>query len=268
MSIELIAIDLDDTLLDSRLRISESCRYALGRARDAGVKITLATGRMYRSARPYALELEMEVPLITYQGALVKTAISNEAIYYQPVPSNLALEVVKAARAYGYHYQTYLDDSLYMERLSPEGIIYSKLAGVEPVIEPDLPRRIAEEEPTKIIIVQNQFELMQRLEEDLKKEFDGLLYITRSKPNYLEVMNLRATKASGLKAVSEYLGIDRTSIMALGDSYNDIDMLQWAGIGVAVGNAPKEVQEAADFVTASNDEDGVAKAVSRFLKID
>lgn len=265
MGIKLVAIDLDDTLLDSRLQISPETIRMLQQAANRGIKITLATGRMFCSARPYAVKLGINVPLITYQGALVKKAFADEVLYHRQVPGDLAAPVVEAAREAGYHYQVYFDDNLYMERLTPEGQAYAELAGVRPVVDRDLPVRLAYEEPTKIIIISNDQRALQQMETRLKQHFAGLLYITRSKPHYLEFMNKEATKGRALQAVSEYFAINRRDVMAIGDSYNDIDMLQWAGIGVAVGNAPPEVQCHADYVTISNDENGVAAALRHFI---
>lgn len=265
MAIRLVAMDLDDTLLDSRLQISDQTTRMLRRVVDQGVKITLATGRMFRSARRYAVELGMDVPLITYQGALVKSAVSDEVLYHRSVPADMSIPVVDTAREAGYHYQVYFDDHLYMESLTPEGQAYAELAGVIPVIDKDLPIRLNNREPTKIIIINSNLPALQQMETHLQQRFSEQLYITRSKPNYLEFMNKEATKGRALQAVSEYFAIDRQEVMAIGDSYNDIEMLKWAGVGVAVGNAPPEVKRYADYVTASNDEDGVAAALQHLV---
>ena len=184
MNIRLVALDLDDTLLDSRLRISQQTIRMLQRVVSQGVRITLATGRMFRSARPYAMELGMDVPLITYQGALVKNAVSDEVLYYRSVPGNLALKVTEIARDAGYHYQVYFNDNLYMESITPEGKAYAELAGVAPVVDRDLPKTLTAEEPTKIIIINNNVPVLQQMERHLQEHFSKRLYITRSKPNF------------------------------------------------------------------------------------
>jgi len=146
MTIRLLALDLDDTLLNSRLQITPKSVDALNQVVDRGIKVTLATGRMFRSARPFARQLGIEVPLITYQGALVKNAVSEEVLYHRPVPAALAAQAVEYVKETGYHYQVYFNDHLYMERLTPEGSAYARLAGVDPVIEPDLAQRLMVEE--------------------------------------------------------------------------------------------------------------------------
>ena len=265
MTIKLVAMDLDDTLLDSRLQISGQTTRMLRQVVERGTKITLATGRMFRSARRYAVELGMDVPLITYQGALVKNAFSDEILFHRKMPGDMVTPVVNTAREAGLHYQVYFDDNLYMESLTREGQAYAELAGVTPVVDKDLPTRLTYEEPTKLIIINHNLPVLQQMETQLQQRFAKQLYITRSKPHYLEFMNKEATKGRALQAVSEYFSIDRQAVMAIGDSYNDIEMLKWAGVGVAVGNAPPEVKQYADYVTVSNDEDGVAAALQHLI---
>ncbi len=259
MAIKLVAIDLDDTLLDSCLRVSEATMDVLRRVNEQGVLVTLATGRMFRSARPYALRMGMDVPLITYQGAMIRFAVSEEPLIHCTVSSQLAWEVSQLAREAGYHYQAY------MERLTTEGEAYARLAGVSPVIQPALRDLLKQREPTKVLIISDDLPELQRMEQTFKGRYDNQLYITRSKPNYLEILNCRSTKGQGLLAVSEYYGIDRRDVMAIGDSYNDIEMLKFAGTAVVVANAPPEVKGFADHLTASNDDEGVAQALERWV---
>lgn len=263
--VKLVAIDLDDTLLDSGLSISHKNRQLLQEVRARGVKVTLATGRMFCSAKRYAEELEMDVPLITYQGALVRTVLSGITLYERLVPTTAACRVADFAQRRRCHYQAYFDDRLYMEKLSEEGRAYARLAGVDPVVEPDLPGLLQIKAPTKMVIIDRDTSRVKKLEEELKAELGKDLYITRSKPHYLEVLHPAATKARGLKAVADHYGIQQGEVMAIGDSYNDIEMIMWAGIGVAVGNAYPEVKEKADYVTLSNDDDGVAEALAKIV---
>ncbi len=265
MTIKLVAIDLDDTLLGSDLRISEGAVRSIRELRERGIRITLATGRMFRSARPYALELGMDVPLITYQGALVKNAVSDQVLFHRPVPEPWGHAVGVVAREAGCHYQAYFDDDLYMEKLTPEGQAYANLAGVTPIIEPDLLERIKAQEPTKLLIINDDIPKLQLMEAQMHRSLGDWLYITRSKPNYLEFMNLEATKGQALRAVCNYFDVDRLDVMAIGDSFNDIEMLKFAGLAVVMGNAPQEVKRYADYVTESNDEDGVARALQRLV---
>lgn len=265
MPVKLVALDLDDTLLDCGLRISPRCIQTIQAVRKQGVIATIATGRMFKSVLPYARQLEMDVPLITYQGAWVKNSLSGEVLYYRPVDRELARAVFEFFDCCGVHYHSYFDDNLCMENLTEEGRYYAQIAGVKPVIVDNLYAELENREPFKIMGITFNEKMLLDMELSLKNRFGRELYITRSKPNFLEVMNRQATKADALQVVAEHYGIDRSNVMAIGDSYNDMDMLEWAGLGVAMGNAPKDVKEAADYVTTSNEEEGVAEALRRFV---
>jgi Cof subfamily protein (haloacid dehalogenase superfamily) len=265
MGIKLVALDLDDTLLDSGLRISADCVAAIQAARQKGVRITLSTGRMFKSALPYAKQLGIDVPLITYQGAWVKNSRSEEVLYYKPVPQSLARQVMLYFRAQGVHYHSYYNDELCIEKVSREGDDYARLAGVTAQLHEDLITDLLHFEAIKIMAISDHEKQVLTMEEELKSRFSTNLYITRSKPGYLEVMNRAASKAHALALIASYYGIDRREVMAVGDSYNDLDMIEWAGLGVAMGNAVDSVRKAADFVTFSNDEEGVTEALRRFV---
>lgn len=265
MAVKLVAVDLDDTLLDPGLNISAKCLEAIRKVQDKGVLVTLATGRMFSSALPYARLLQVDVPLITYQGALVKNSLSGEVLYSKPVPIHLGVEVMRFFCQSGVHYHCYFGDRLCMEALSEEGRQYADLAGVEPVILPDLIARAKHEASYKILAVVEDENAIVQMEKELKKRYESRLNITRSKSHFLEVMHPRATKGCALEVVAGHYGISRDDVMALGDSYNDLAMIEWAGLGIAMGNARDEVKRAADYVTYSNEEEGVAEALYKFV---
>ncbi|MEN6348797.1 MAG: Cof-type HAD-IIB family hydrolase, partial [Syntrophomonas sp.] len=258
MSIKLVAIDLDDTLLDSGLKISDKCNQAINEVQERGILVTLATGRMFRSALPYAGALKMDIPLITYQGALVKNSLSRETLYYQPVPRDLGTRVMEFFKNAGIHYQAYFGDELCMESLSPEGQYYAELSGIKPLLVENLIAASRKHEALKILAVCYDEDLILQMERELKSLYGDVANITRSKPIFLEVMSNRANKGEALQVVAEHYHIQREEVLALGDSYNDLAMIEWAGTGVAMGNARDAVKEAADYVTLSNEEEGVA----------
>jgi Cof subfamily protein (haloacid dehalogenase superfamily) len=265
MAIRLVALDLDDTLLDPALKISAECSRAIRQVHQRGIIVTISTGRMYRSAVPYALELELAVPLITYEGALVKHSRSGEILYSKPLPSLLARPVMSYFKQEGVHFHTYYDDLLVMEALSAEGRAYAQLAGVEPHLSADLISDLDRHQAMKIMAISHQEGKLEQMELDLQARFGPQLHITRSKPYFLEVMHPQADKAQALQLVARHLGIERREVMAVGDSYNDLEMIAWAGIGVAMGNADPVIKAQADFVTTSNQEEGVTRALQRFI---
>ena len=258
---KLVAADLDDTLLTSSLEISARTVKAIEGIRAAGVHFTLATGRMYRSALPYARQLQITEPLITYQGALVKDARSGEVIFYQPVPLNLAKTVLQKGYELGVHMNVYVNDALYVDSITEKGIGYANLAGVELNPVGNLVEFL-KEDPVKILFIADP-ELLEQIQPDLEKQHSGELYITRSKPNYLEFMHPRANKGEALAAVAAAMGVSREDVVAFGDSFNDLTMIHFAGLGVAMGNAWPEVKMQADCVTAGHDDDGVARVLEK-----
>ena len=262
MSIKLVAIDLDDTLLDSGLKIADNCLQAIAQLQQKGILVTLATGRMYPSALPYARQLKVDVPLITYQGALVKNSLSEEILYFHPLPSQPATEVINFFRQAGVHYHSY---QICMESLTPEGRYYESISGIKPVLVDDLLSICSSGKAMKIMGVTRNEELLLSMEQQLKDRYGVSLNITRSKPFFLEVMAREANKADALRVVAAHYQVERHEVMAIGDSYNDIEMIEWAGVGVAMGNAWEAVKEVADFVTCSNDEEGVAEALRKYI---
>lgn len=265
MTIKLVAIDLDDTLLGSDLRISAYCRETIRQVQSKGALVTLATGRMFRSALPFAQLLNMHLPLITYQGALVKHPISGEVLYDKPVPVPVGYEIMTFFKQAGVHFHGYFQDQLVMESLSPDGIDYVNLAQVKPVLVKDILRQAEQEPALKILAVIHDEQLFTELEEQLQFLYGQWVNITRSKPYYLEVMDKQVNKGMALKTLAGHYHLEAEQVLACGDSYNDLEMIKWAGIGVVMGNAAPPIKEAADYVTRSNDEDGVAEALRLFV---
>jgi Cof subfamily protein (haloacid dehalogenase superfamily) len=265
MAIKLVALDLDDTLLDPDLQISADCSQAIQQVRQRGVIVTISTGRMYRSARPYALQLGLEAPLITYEGALVKNSRSEEILYAKPVPRELAREVMLFLKGSGIHFHSYYDDQLVMESLTAEGQAYARLAGVEIQLMEDLIAGLERCEAMKIMAISHHEPELLEMEQILDARYGARLHITRSKPYFLEVMHPEADKAKALQVIARHYGLNRREVMAVGDSYNDLEMIAWAGVGVAMGNAFPAVKARADFVTGSNAEAGVAQALRHFI---
>lgn len=265
MSIKLVALDLDDTLLDNKRRISPKTAELIKKVREKGILVTLATGRMYSSALFYAKRLDMELPLITYQGALVKNSASGEVLYYKPLDPESAGKIADFFRQNQVHYNAYLGDNLYMEKITPEGRDYIDLTGIEAKFAENLAEEVKRTGSVKLMAISYDEKKILDLEKKLRENYGEKFNITRSKPYFLEVMHGKANKAEALKVVAEHYGIHKEEVLAVGDSYNDIEMLRWAGIGVAVGNAPQLVKEAADYVTFSNEEEGVAWILQNLL---
>ncbi|HHU29671.1 MAG: Cof-type HAD-IIB family hydrolase [Bacillota bacterium] len=263
MNIKLLALDLDDTLLDENSRISDVNRAAIQRAAKEGILVTLATGRMFCSALPYARQLQIDLPLITYHGALIRMADSRETLLHIPVPLDLAREAAAIAEEKGLHINVYINDRLYVAEENEFSRYYQSIAGVE-VEAVGRISTFLREAPTKITIINREGTLL-KLRDFLLQRFGSSLAINLSKPDFLEITDRSATKGRALQFLAEMHRIPREQVAAIGDSYNDLDMLQYAGIGVAVANARQEIKEAASIVTESNLNNGVAVFINDYL---
>lgn len=263
IGIKLIAIDVDLTLIGGDLKIAERTKAAIRAAVEAGCAVTLASGRMFRATLPFAEELGLDAPLVAYNGALIKTVKTREIISHRPVPLEHAREVIAYARREGLHLNVYMDDTLYVECYDDEALAYMTHCKVEAVAVGDL-GAFVDHPPTKLLVVASEEDVDRRLPE-FKAHFGDRLQVVRSLPRYVEFTAAGVSKGSALALLTQRLGISREEVMALGDSENDISMLEFAGIGVAVRNAAEDVKNAADYVTDGESGNGVAEAIFQFV---
>ena len=259
--IKLVVFDLDDTLLDSRQGISARTSAAIRQVAQKGIAIMLATGRMYASTVKFAQYLELAVPLITYNGAMVKAFPSGELLFHQPIDPEAAAQVLALCREQRWHIQTYIDDVLYVREINRYASLYARITDTEPVAVGDRLYAL-QAAPTKMLVIAEP-DTVQQIKAYLVARLGNRLYIAESKPNFLEITHPSVHKGAALRWMAEQLKIDRHHIMAFGNGGNDIEMLRYAGWGIAVGNSPAEVKKAARLVTDSHDEDGVAKILEK-----
>jgi Cof subfamily protein (haloacid dehalogenase superfamily) len=263
MTIKLIALDLDDTLLDSKLAVSPRACEAIRKAVARGVTVTIATGRMYASALPYARQLGLDVPLITYNGALIKSSLSGETLLDRPIDGELAQQILELCRDRGWYIQSYVNDKLYVAEVNHYAKRYAELARV-PVTALGDSFYTVKERPSKMLIMDSA-ETIAQIFTMVKAAFGDQLSIAISKPTFMEITDPVANKGHALAFLADKLGIKQDEIMALGDSGNDLDMIKYAGWGVAMGNANAAVKAAARLETLSNDADGVAEAIEKYV---
>ncbi|MCI3927658.1 Cof-type HAD-IIB family hydrolase [Paenibacillus sp. TRM 82003] len=259
----LIAIDVDDTLLTDDLIVTEGTKAALAEAVAAGNVVTLATGRMYSSAVQIAAQLELNVPIITYQGALIKNSIDGKVLYERPVPEDAALDVVAFAEARGLHIQGYVEDRLIAKEDNDKIVAYAKLTRVPYIVNPDF-RALARRGSTKLLII-DEPAVLDALIPELREVLGDRAHVTKSKPHYLEVVHPEATKGHALLHLAAHYGVAREQTIAVGDSWNDHEMVEAAGLGVAMANAVEPLKAAADYITRSNNDEGVRAVVETFL---
>jgi Cof subfamily protein (haloacid dehalogenase superfamily) len=260
----LLALDLDGTLIAPmrpiRPRVIEAVRAAMA----AGVPATIVTGRMYAGALPYIRALGIDGPVICYQGAVIADAASGRFLRETPLGNAATLRAYAAAKAGGYHVQFYAGDRFYVEERNRFADLYARITGVEPIVVPSLPEAFAGRGSTKVNLVTDPeltpacFALMQRVCGDVA-------YVTRSNPEFVELLDLRVDKGEAMREVAALQGLTAQDVLAIGDSYNDIPLLRAAGFGVAMGSAPPELLAEADAVVGDVEADGVAEAIDRFI---
>ena len=237
---------------------------ALRAARASGIRVIFVTGRMFVSIRPYLLQVGIDDPVVCYQGAVVAEPVSGRFLRHEPIPVELAREAIRAIEAEGFHVNCYVDDELYVAQVTPEARMYADFQDLELHEAGDLAAWL-EKPPTKVVAV-GEPEALDGLEERMKARFDGRLYISKSLPFFLEFASPQVTKASGLAFVAEHLGFSREGTVAFGDGENDVELLEWAGYGIAVANAHERVLAVADFVCPPVQEEGVAQVIEAFLE--
>ncbi len=265
--IKLIACDLDDTLLDRNSRISFENKQAVEQARAQGLIFTIATGRMFQSAAPFArsLGLDPQQPLICYNGALIKR-LSGETLYHDPLPSDVAVLIAELAQTKGWTLNVYYDDEVYVAQWNQEIADYAQLVQADVGVVGDLVRFLKDgnKEPSKMLITNPPEEVPQRISE-IRSLAGDRIQIARSRRRLIEITGADVHKGKALLWLADFLGLTLEQVMAIGDSHNDQTMLEMAGLGVAMGNAPPEIKLAADCETLSNDQHGVAQAVCRLV---
>lgn len=236
---------------------------AIRAARAQGLPVVVATGRMFRSVRPYLLEAGIEEPVVCYQGAVVAEPASGRFLRHVPIPLELAREAIAAVEAEGYPLNCYVDDELYVARETAASEAYARFQNLSVHEVGDLGAWLAAP-PTKLVTVGEPVEL-DGLEARLKTAFGGRLYVSKSLPFFLELASPEVTKAAGLAFLAERLGFTPERTVAFGDGENDFELLAWAGYAVAVANAHDRLLATADLVCPPAAEEGVAQVIEAYL---
>jgi len=264
MSYKLVAFDLDGTLIPRSGELSARVIEAVARMQAAGIAGCIVTGRMYRAALPYVRKLAFHAPVVCYQGAAVIDPSSDEILQHCSIPNDVVRELVAMTEADGTHLQLYRNDEYFCEQRNQYSALYASLAGVEPVVLPSLREAFAFSEATKAVIVSDAAGA-ERYAVRLTQAFGPRAYVTRSLPEFVEVLNPTVDKGDALRFVAERLGVAMEETVAIGDSWNDAPMIEAAGFGIAMGSAPPELTGVSQAVVADVAYDGVAEAIDRYV---
>jgi Cof subfamily protein (haloacid dehalogenase superfamily) len=262
--IRLVALDLDGTLISAGLRVSGGVQDAVERARRAGVAFTLVTGRMFQAARPFAEAIGIEGPIVCYQGAATYVVATGERLAHMPLRSEVAQRAFTRAAADGVRALGYFEDELYTEADDAYTRAYTRLARVEAHVVGSLAEFFQKRPSTKINCVTDA-DKAGAYSERMRGVLAGDAYVTRSQPEFVEIIDPGVDKGRALAGVARHYGVRMDETMAVGDSWNDVPLLAAAGTAVAMGGSPPELIAKADAVVGSVEADGVAEAIERFI---
>jgi len=266
MNYKMIVLDLDDTLLRDDQTISKRTKDALLLAQEAGVKVVLASGRPTFGMRWVAKELKLDQYgsyILSFNGSKIIDCKINEEKYSRTLSAETVHRLYDLSKREEVGILTYADDAIIVEEPSEFASIESELTGLPVKVVPNFKEAI--QEPVVKALMLKEAGRLVDVEKKLQAELEGELSVMRSKPFFLEFTQMGVTKGASLDYLIKPMGIKAEEVIAIGDSYNDLTMIEFAGLGVAMGNAPEDIREKADFVTASNMADGVAEVVEEFV---
>jgi Cof subfamily protein (haloacid dehalogenase superfamily) len=261
MSYRLLAIDLDGTLLTRHKRILPRTRGALDAAAGLGCRVVIATGRSYAVARYFCDGLTLSAPQITYNGAVIHDPAQSRDLCQYLVPPVYVKPGVDFFMEASVPVALFTPQTLYLDRRIPRPQAW--LPGRSGVLEliPDV-RAVATQPCIKVVGHSDPLTIA-TVRPLAVERFGHALYVTQTSSELLELLHPEVSKGAALRRIAHMLGVARDEVIAFGDSHNDLDMLEFAGVGVAMGNASAEVKALADLITDSNEDDGIATALER-----
>ena len=257
MSFRLVALDIDGTIRSNEYPLSEQTRETIARVKEAGAIVTLATGRMFESAARASADLGLRSPIASFQGAHIADPTTGEVLWHRPLTAKMASDALDSLRPWALEIIAYHADQIYVRELTPLAEGYAERNRVRVNVVDDL-KELAPAELTRLVVAGGEDEI-QRLEVELKATFDSDLYVTRSLANYCEILHPEGGKDKALAWLCSRFGVQRHETIAFGNGYNDVLMLAWAGLGVAVGGAVPELLEVADRIAPPVEQDGAAR---------
>ncbi|PLZ20127.1 Cof-type HAD-IIB family hydrolase [Fischerella thermalis] len=269
--IKLLVLDIDGTIAGESNNISEPVKEAITAAKAQGIKVAIATGRMFRSALRFHQDIGSTLPLIAYQGAWIQDPASEQIYQHLPVSREMAQQLLdyfeqpELRSLLSVHF--YINDQLYVREITTETQLYAERSGIKPIAVGDLRQVLTTYEPTKILALCDDTDIIDNLLGSLSRQYTPAeLYLTKSVATFFEATNPFANKGVAVRYLAEeLLGLQPNNVMTIGDNFNDLEMLEYAGIGVAMGNAPSQVQAIANWIAPSVEQDGAAVAIEKLL---
>ena len=263
MLYKLLALDMDGTLLNSEKQVSQGNLSAIKEAESLGVKVVISTGRPVEGVHKFMGILDLKAPIVTYHGAIIVNPTDMSVLYQKDLRKEDALSIMKCGKSLGTSQCIWsngrlyaLDDSYYVRQ-------YAEHIGADCIIQKDMDV-LANQGITKILWNDKPEQTVINLER-VKELIKGEVAFTTSSPQYLEFIDKQVSKGNALAFLGQYFQIQASEMIAIGDEMNDESMLKLAGLGVAMENASDTVKSFADYVTLSNNDDGVAHVIEKFI---
>lgn len=267
MAYELIVLDLDGTLTNSKKEISPKTKAALIKVQEQGQKVVLASGRPVFGIVKLARELLMDKHdgfILAFNGARIIDVETGGLVYNNTLPPELIAPVYEEAVRLGLGINTYTEESIILGNGVDEyNTLECRINGVEPVITENFPDFV--DFSVNKCLLTGKPEKIKDAEVIFREKFGKDLNIYKSEPYFLEIMPQHVDKAYSLGKLLDHVGLTRKQMICCGDGFNDLSMIRYAGLGVAMANAQESVKESADFITGSNDEDGIVTVIEKFM---
>lgn len=265
---KVLVLDIDGTLTNSKKEITEKTKHSIWEVMALGHKVVLASGRPTPGMKRYEKELELEERggyLLSFNGARIVDCKTGDILYQRTLPQSAVSKLYHFAKEHGAAIITYLGDTVISAFEPDEYIVYEAKIN-------ELPIRVVEDFPNFVDFEVNKClmtappQKAAEMEKLLQERYGDTLSIYRSEPYFVEIMPQNVDKASSLDKVLPVLSVSRENSICCGDGFNDLSMIKYAGLGVAMGNAQDAVKEAADYITDTNDNDGLVEVIEKFVK--
>ena len=263
MDYKLLAVDMDGTLLNNQKEIPDNTLEAINEMILKDYVFCISTGRPMYGVKKYCEQINGDIPLILYNGAVVTFSKSNKVLLSNCLKAEQSKRIIDLINSFDGTYIFWSNEELYVNKINDYTNGYFKISNAKANII-DANTIIPHGKITKIIWFEENSKLVE-YQRTVLKDYKDVNFFT-SQPTFLEFVSTGISKAKALEIIGEYYGIDKDEMVAVGDGCNDLLMLEYAGLGVAMANADEEVRTKADYVTSSNEDEGVLEVINKFFK--
>lgn len=261
--IKMLVCDIDGTIFNG-IEFTENLKNCIKKIKKDGIKFVIATGRTFYSANQVIAPLNVDTPVICYQGATIHKPNTGEIIFEKGIARDLSLELLDYLKKQDIYPNIYINDKLFAEKETKYVKKYSDDQLIPYTIVDDI-STINFDNLNKLLVIDDDTKKIEKLTSDLKEKYGEKIYTAMSTPYFCEICAAGISKGNAVKYVADMYGIKKEEILSCGDQNNDIELITCAGIGVAMGNATDTLKSYADYITDTVDNDGVVKAVEKFI---